>query len=81
MPHPSLQLAPVSTASDRNSFLEFWPVDGVLLWFLVPIRLLPIALVMGGKLGQGTRLLCSWPSCCDLKSAGGPRWSLPSRQS
>lgn len=42
MPCPSLQPASVSTALNRNSFQEFWPVDGVFLQFLVQISLLPI---------------------------------------
>lgn len=52
MPCPCLQPASVSTAFDRNSFQEFWPVDGVFLWFLVQISLLPVAFVGSGDRGQ-----------------------------
>ena len=52
MPCPCLQPASVSTVFDRNSFQEFWPVDGVFLWFLVQISLLPVAFVGSGDRGQ-----------------------------
>ena len=52
MPCPCLQPTSVSTVFDRNSFQEFWPVDGVFLWFLVQISLLPVAFVGSGDRGQ-----------------------------